>query len=155
MTKISNKKNKLSIDKAYIHAIEPKISITEFEFCNIDLLKKMKDSFSREIAIQDLLEYYEDKYILQILNEIISKLQDNGKLHIQGLDIKSLCNSVASGQIDILTFKTLLLSSGKKNFYSVLQIKSILKNIPNIEITKIKFMNGLQYYLECTKKSHI
>lgn len=152
MTKQTSKtKSKITLDKIYLHTIEPQIPVSEFEFYNINDIKKLKTKSAKEITIQDLLEYYEDKYINILLNDIISKLDINGKLHIQGLDIRSLCGGFVYGQVDISTFKSLIMGRGKKNIYSISQVKNILKDINNIEITKIKFINGLQYYLECVK----
>ena len=84
---------------------------------------------------------------------IASKLKSKGKLHLQGTDANSLCCGVAYSQLDIMTFKTLLFGAKKNNIFNVTQIKKSIENyIKDVEINKIKFLNGLQYYIECVKK---
>lgn len=151
MTKTVNK-SKITLEKIYLHILQPNIPIAEFEFHSINDIKKLKNESAKEIAIQDLLEYYEDKYVNSLLNEIVSKLENNGKLHIQGMDIRSLCSSFVYGQIDTIAFKSLIINN-KKNIYSISQIKNSIKQINGLEISKIKFINGLQYYLECIKSN--
>jgi hypothetical protein len=152
MNKLSRKTNKVS-PKIFLHFIEPQIKIEDFNFFDVSKLDKIKESSLQEVIIQDLLEYFTDAEFVAILSKIVSKLKRGGKLHIQGIDAHSLCCGVAYSQIDMLAFKAMLFSTNKNNIFSITQIKQTIENqITNIEINKIKFLNGLQYYIECFKK---
>lgn len=152
MSKLLRKTSKIP-QKIFLHFIEPQVKIEEFEFFDASKIDKIKDNSVQEIAIQDLLEYFSDTESIRILVKIVSKLKPKGKLHIQGTDANSLCCGVAYSQIDIMTFKALLFGAKKNNIFSISQIKkSIENNLNELEINKIKFLNGLQYYIECLKK---
>jgi hypothetical protein len=150
---LKHKKPKIVNKKIYLHYLEPQIKLDGFEFVDILKIDKIKNSSVEEIIIQDLLEYNNDTINISILNKIISKLQPNGKLHIQGLDAKAMCYGIVYSQLDISTFKILVFGSNKNNIYSIGQIKNCIANDLNnkLIIEKIKFLNGLQYYIECVK----
>jgi len=152
MNKLSRKNNKIS-NKVFLHFIEPQIKLEGFEFYDVSKLDKIKDSYLDEVIIQDLLEHFPDTESIPILRKIISKIKQNGKIHIQGTDANALCCGVAYSQIDIMTFKSLLFGNNKINIFNLAQLKKqIQDNIKNIDINKIKFINGLQYYIECVKQ---
>lgn len=152
MNKLSRKTNKIS-SKIFLHLIEPQIKAEGFEFYDASKIDKIKENSLEEIIIQDLLEYFSDNDYIKILINIVSKLKPDGKLHIQGTDANSLCCGVAYSQIDVMTFKALLFGANKSNIFSLTQLKTQIEdNIKSIDINKIKFLNGLQYYIECAKK---
>lgn len=152
MNKLSRKTNKIS-SKIFLHLIEPQIKVEGFEFYDASKIDKIKENSLEEIIIQDLLEYFSDNDYIKILINIVSKLKPDGKLHIQGTDANSLCCGVAYSQIDVMTFKALLFGASKSNIFSLTQLKTQIEdNVKSIDINKIKFLNGLQYYIECVKK---
>lgn len=152
MNKLSRKSNKIP-SKVFLHFIEPQIKLEGFEFYDVSKLDKIKDSYFDEVIIQDLLEHFSDAESIPILRKIISKTKQDGKIHIQGTDANALCCGVAYSQIDIVTFKTLLFGANKINIFNLAQLKKqIQDNIKDIDLNKIKFINGLQYYIECIKK---
>ena len=150
----TKKPNKIINRKIYLHYFEPKIKIDGFEFVNIEKIDKIKNNIYEEIIIQDVLEYHSDNNAVILLQKIASKLQTGGKLHIQGLDSKALCYGVVYSQLDVEAFKNFVFGSGKNNIYTINQIKGFIKNQAGelLSINKIKFLNGLQYYVECIKK---
>jgi hypothetical protein len=153
MTKLSRKNNKIS-SKIFLHFIEPEINLEGFQFYDINKLNKIKDLSLEEIVIQDLLEYFSDMEFIDVLSKITNKLKPAGKLHIQGTDANSLCCGVAYSQIDIETFKILLFGAKKSNIFGLSHLKKhIENNLTNLSINKIKFINGLQYYIECVKNN--
>ncbi len=147
------KKNKIISKKIFLHYIEPQVKIDGFEFVHIDKIDKLKNNSMEEILIQDLLEYHSDEENIGILNKLIGKLMAGGKIHIQGLDSKALCYGVTYAQIDTNTFRALVYGFGKHNIYNISQIKSLIFNEfkSALVIEKIKFINGMQYYIECIK----
>ena len=152
MNKLSQKNNKIH-PKIFLHLTEPSIKVEGFEFFDVSKINKIKAMSLEEVIIQDLLEYFSDSEAVQLLVNIASKLKSKGKLHLQGTDANSLCCGVAYSQLDIMTFKTLLFGAKKNNIFNVTQIKKSIENyIKDVEINKIKFLNGLQYYIECVKK---
>jgi len=153
LLKKNKTQSKTTNKKIYLHYFEPKVKIEGFEFVNIEKLEKLKNNTYEEIVIQDVLEYYSDSDAVIVLKEIANKLQANGKLHIQGLDSKALCYGIVYSQIDITSFKTFVFGIGKNNIYTIGQVKNFINNeISSIlKINKVKFLNGLQYYIECIK----
>lgn len=151
---LKTKKSKKKIDKIYLHYFKPDVELNDFEFIEVQKLGKIKDNSLTEIIIQDLLEFNDHNTNTAILNKVLSKLKSGGILHIQGLDIKAMCYGVVYSQIDTIAFKTLVFGQGKNNIYTIAQIKKLITNEMNnlFDIQKIKFMNGLQYYIECSKK---
>jgi hypothetical protein len=39
----------------------------------------------------------------------------------------------------------------KKNIFCIDKMKRLISTIPDIKISKIKFLNGINFYVECTK----
>lgn len=151
MSKLSKPtKPKLISDKIYLHYIESEFKIDGFEFYNASDIDKLKENSISEILLQDFLDFNNDHDNNKILSDIVNKLKVGGILHIQSLDLRSLCNSLVYSQIDDNTFKAIVFGNGKTNLYSIPQIKELIKQT-NLKINKIKFLNGLQYYIECAK----
>lgn len=153
MSRLLKNKNKNLFSKIYLHYIEPQISIEDFKFYDAQKIDKLKDNSINDIFLNDLLDYNNSNDNITLLNKCIEKLKPNGKIHIQGFDTRAICHGLTYGQIDISLFKNLVFSNGKINIHSIEEIKNILnKEYKNkLVIEKIKFLNGLQYYIECGK----
>lgn len=153
--KIKNKKEIVNkpILKYYVHLLENDQPIKNYEFIKLsDFLKKTKKETVSEIFISDLLDYYIDSERTDLIKEIISKLDKNSKLYIQGTDPKLLSSSYLYGQIDINIFKAMIFGNGnKKNITNISDIRNIINSIDNMKINEIKFINAIQYYIECYK----
>jgi effector-binding domain-containing protein len=141
-------------EKYYVHMLEPAQKMDGFKFLELSTyLKKIKKNSSGDIFIGDLLEYFSVLETTQVLNELISKLSSESKIFIQGIDAKSVAYNFATDQIDSNMFISLLYNNGtKKTVFTFPNIKYIIKNIDGIEITNIKFINSINYYIECQKK---
>lgn len=144
--------NKNKVQKSiYLHLIEPSIGIDNFEFHNISKIKKIKKKSVQEIYIGDLLDYFSDEEVPLLLVEIISKLTTNGKLHIQSYDTRCLVSALVYNNINTSIFKNLIFNAGKKNIHTLGEIKRLLDD-NNIKLNKCKYMNAIQYYIECIKE---
>lgn len=140
------------IDKKYfMHIIKSTYDIANFEFVSLDKIKKIKNKSASEIMIQDLLEYLSDEEMHDKLQTICDKLKTDGKLFIQGVDPRSISASLTYGQIPLSLFRTMVFGVGKKNIYAIAQIKELISSINDMKITEIKFINAIQYYIECQK----
>lgn len=146
-----SKKNTASAKKTkyYIHQLKPQIEISGFEFCSLEDIDKIKNNSATEIFIYDLLEYIPYEDLFTVYQEILKKLAKNGIIHIHGTDLRSLCLSVLDGQINSGVFRSILFGYHKRNIMSISDIKLFIGSYPNLVIQKIKFLNGLQYYIEC------
>lgn len=141
------------MSKYYIHVKKPNPELQNYEFIPVENLEnKLEEISAEDIHIHDLLDYL-DTNVMGILQLIKSRLKKNGKLTLQGTDIKSLASSLIHGQIGVGTFKSMVygIDSDKRSSYSISEIKSILNNLDSIKIDKIQFLNGSQYYIECHK----
>ena len=138
--------------KYFIHYNKPPVDISGFDFYDFAKLNKIKDSTIKEIFIYDLLEYVPFMDVHSIYNELLDKLEPNGLLHIQGTDSKSLCLSLLSSQIDNNAFRSMIFGAKKINIMSFNELRKLLESNGKAYITKTKFINALQYYVECCKK---
>lgn len=136
----------------YLHLAEPSIMVDGFEFTNFSKIKKIKKTSIDEIYIGDLLDYFDNESCSVILLEIMNKLKDGGKLYIQSFDAKCLASSLVYGNINTVAFKNLLFGASKKNIFTLNDLKGIIEN-SNIKITKCRFINAMQYYIECVKNA--
>lgn len=137
--------------KYYIHYLKPQIELNGFTFYDFNKINKIKEKSLDEIFIYDLLEYIKYGDLSEVVEVISNKLTKNGILHIQGTDMKSLCLAVVDSQLDSNIFRSIVLSPNKKNLMSFNEIRTFIDGFNNIHINKIKFINGLQYYIECSK----
>lgn len=147
-------KKNISNEKHYIHLFEPNQKIDGFNFMSMEVfLKKFKKNSSNDIFIGDLLEYFPANETINVINELVAKLSINQKLYIQGIDAKSVSYSFATDQMDSTMFATLLYNNGtKKTTFTFPNMKYILSNINDLKITNIKFINSVNYYIECQKQ---
>lgn len=149
MTQLNNNSPNKTL---YLHIIEPEKLSEQFKFLSVkDFLKKKKIKDS-DIFIGDLLEYFSHDASLDIFNNIVEKLSTGFKLLIQGVDIRSIANSFSMDEMNETIFNMLVYGNGKKQSISFYKMKNIIHARANIEIDSIKFMNSINYYIECVKK---
>lgn len=138
--------------KIFVHYKENSTEIKDYTFVHFTKIDKIKNSSVSEIFIQDLLEYIDASLdIRQFILVLMSKLQQNGKIYIQGNDVYNITAALLYKQINILTFKNLVYGFGKKNILSFKELKNLLNDMSDGTITQSKFINGLQYFIEYTK----
>jgi len=134
----------------YLHIFENE-NIPNFTFVRLDQFLS-EDKYKKkeyEIFLGDCLEYFDQKSAVERLKKLISKLEKDSVIYIQGVDIKSVSYNFASDQMGEAVFNSIVHGLGKKTSFSFAKIKYILENIGNIEIQEIKFINSISYYIEC------
>jgi len=134
-----------------LHFFEPSSTLDGFEFVDVKKIKKIKNKSVKECFIGDLLDYIKDDKALILLKEIVAKLCDNGKLYIQSNDANSLCLAMTLNHINLPILKNMLFLVDKKNIYNIIEIKKIIDQTKGLSIDKYRFINNIQYYIECTK----
>lgn len=139
------------IKKYFVYLQPPLAKIDGFEFLHIKDIETMSLLSLDYVYIYDLLDYIDEQSCEKTLKLIKSRLKTNGRLIFQGTDIQSLSASLIYGQIELATFKSMIYGTGKKTSYTISNIKTILNDISGLEISKIQFINGSQYYIECVK----
>lgn len=139
-----------SISKKYfIHILKPNTDLKDFEFVLWNDIQSVPESSAESIYIHDLLDYVDETSVGKTIRILKSKLANNGKLYIQGTDIKSASASLLYGQINIKIFKSMVYGIGKKSTYTISDIREILNDIDGIKILSIDYINASQYYIEC------
>lgn len=143
MSKTKNKETKI-----YLHIINPSIGIEGFEFFDLKQIKKIKKASISEIYIGDLLDYIDIDNENQIISEIINKLSPKGKLHVQGVDAKSLASYLIYNNINVELYRNILYNNNKKNIHTLGSLKNLLSFYGNLQLNKARYINNIQYYVE-------
>jgi hypothetical protein len=153
MVKKSNK-TIINNKKYFIHFFKPDNNkiLDVYEFYDIKKINKIKTESVSNIFLYDLLGYIEQPNVLPLIKDIVGKLSIGGHLYIQDNDIKLLCSSYLSNQINTAIYKNIVYSKGKINCSTLCEIKDIMYNISCLDIIEIKFLNAFQYYIGCQKK---
>lgn len=141
----------MTTSKYYIHIYDPKIDTMEYKYVNykdIDLIKK---SSSSEIFINDLLEYLSVDEASVCIDKIKTKLSKTGLLHLQNIDLKTFCLNIAYDQITSDLFNNIILEGvPKKHIYNLDSLKKLITS-KGLIISKFRFLNGINFYIECAK----
>lgn len=140
-------KNQENKDKIFLSIYDTNHIPTGYQLCKYDELEKIKDNSLTDIFITDLLDYYTDNQIPNIIESIISKLANNGILHIQSIDLEQFAIYLTHKVIPIEHKKMLF---GNKNNIQTLSLISnlIIYKYPNIKILLRQYINGYEYYLK-------
>lgn len=156
--KIKNKKSSLDTKqlKYSVHILKPDQTIQNFDFLMLnEFLKKTKKSSVSEVFLYDLFDYTDQVDNLELLKSIVAKLKPGGKIYIQGTDAKLLSSAYLYGQMDIVLYRSMLFGGyagfDKKNIFTVSDIKNLISDIDNLKFSEIKYINAIQYYVECCK----
>lgn len=143
-------KNKL-YRSIFLHFIEPSIDIDNFEFYDANKIKKLKNNSLEAIYIGDLLDYVNPNNSVELIATICSKLKSGGLLHIQSNDSRSLASALIYNNINNKIFKNMIFGSEKKTIYTLGELKQVINDVVELKVTKCKFLNAIQYYIECVK----
>lgn len=117
-------------------------------YYNIDDIDNSNIHNFTHIIIQDLLDYYEDKTIAQILSGIREKMAPDSIIEIQGVDLKQLCVAVANDDVDEQLVKNILFS--RKNAHNIYDIQNYLQDA-GFQIRSKRFINIFEYNITATK----
>lgn len=133
----------------FIHIFKPDMIPVGYEFYALENLDLLEDASVDNILIQDLLDYDSDDHADKNLVRIYKKLNTNGKLHIQSIDIKQLSIAIAFDDIEINLAKQILYPY-KKSIHTMNEITKMLVQNSFVIETK-NFINIFEYYILCTK----
>lgn len=100
------------------------------------------------ILIGDLLDYYDNEHIINILSLIVDKISPSGYIEIQGPDISELCVASASTQIDIDTVKDVI--RNRKTIHTIYDVEQMLQNL-KLTINKKRYVNIFEYHILAQK----
>lgn len=121
---------------------------TKFE--HIDNIADYADGSLDHVVIQDLLDFYPDEEVGEVLSKVISKLSRGGTLDIQSIDVKMLGVAIAFNDINTELTKQVLYPF-KRSIHTMSEIVDMCaKN--GMDITIKKYVNIFEYYISSTKK---
>lgn len=109
---------------------------------NINDLDNIDIENYKHIIIQDLLDFYPETSVTQVLLSIYNKMSLDSKIEIQGIDLKQLCVAVASEDVDETLAKNILFS--RKNTNTIYDIQTYLKEV-GFKIDTRKYINIFEY----------
>jgi hypothetical protein len=143
--------------KKYIVSVSPEIIKDindEYEILDIKNIHKLKKNSVSDLYFSDVLDYLSNNQAINSLfDQIKDKLCANASIHIQGTDIQCISSALVYGQITNTIFNMVVFGEGKRSIHSMQEIKKIILETGFLKINEIKFLNGIQYYIECQKIS--
>lgn len=116
-----------------------------YEYIEYSKLKKIKKA--DEIFVFDMLDFLDHEQQKESLKLIASKLKNLGTIKVQGVDALLLSSALLNKQIDLQLYNNILLN-GKKYIHTMGQIRQLVQDAGYV-ILETKFLNGIQYYLNC------
>lgn len=150
---ISNgKKNIFTLNSksVYTHILKPESVPAGLEYIDTNvLLAEVPDNTLETILMGDTLDYVTYQECIGILDGIIAKLENGGRIIIQAADIYQLCCAVAFSDMDIDTLK-LVLFGGKQNMFTNYQISEEIES-RGLKIVEKRFVNMFEYYIKAIK----
>lgn len=136
-------------DTVYVHQYKPESLPVGVTYESIDNFLSIDNSSTKELMITDLLDYYPESVVPNVVTEIIKKIQPGCKIHIQSVDINLISTSLASGDIDDSLVKSLLYSY-RRSIHTMYDIeKLLLQNI--CTILNKKYINLFEYFILAEK----
>lgn len=122
----------------------------DYDFCSLNELEKLTTEYTN-IYIGDLIDYLPTDKIKEILQEILDKIVQNGRLHIKGPDIFQLCWYCSKLNLDLSKFRYIIYENGRKSCYTVDEIIVLISDIPDIQIESVSYINGYEYSVAIKK----
>lgn len=141
--------SKITSKHIYTHTLKPDIIPSGLEYINIEELVNSSNTKFETIVIADTLDYVQYNQAMVLLDNLIDKLDNGGKLIIQGPDLYQLCSAGCFQDIDIDTIK-LILFNGKQNVFTNYDIQKELE-ARGIMIVEKRFINIFEYYIKAVK----
>jgi len=133
-----------------ISAYESKKTPSSFTVVLYNDIETIEKETVEELFLLDLLDYFKDSEIVEVLSEILSKVCTGGRIHIQSMDIDQFCLYFSSR---ILEFNEKnILYSGQKNIQSMTSLLNIIDKNFQCEVLAKKYINGYEYYILLEKK---
>jgi hypothetical protein len=135
--------------KIFLHFEEQDLTPVDLKFESITNIDSHNDNSFEEISIQDLLDYIPADAVSLTLEKIVNKLAPEGKLHIQGTDLKQIGIAIAFNKADQRLIKSILYPH-KKSIATLSNMVELIKSLDLIIEVK-KYINVFEYYV-CAKK---
>lgn len=139
--------------KIFLHVDEQELAPINLDFVSISDIDKYEDNSIKEISIQDLLDYIPENDVSQTMDTIVSKLEPDGIIHIQGTDLKQLSIAVAFNKVESKLIRNILYPH-KKSISTLRAVIELLKSL-DMDIQEKKFVNIFEYYVSAKKKQNI
>lgn len=120
---------------------------TKFE--HVDDISNYPDGSIDNIVIQDLLDFYPEEEVEQVLKNIVLKLKPGGKLDIQSIDMKMLGIAIAFNDINPDLTKQVLYPF-KRSIHTMSEIVKLFSD-NDLAVNIKKYINIFEYYISSTK----
>ena len=140
------KYQKSNSNKLFISLYDTSNIPTGYELCLYANIEEIPAKSLDEIFITDLLDFYSDQQINGIINTLISKLNNNGKLYIQSIDLEQFCIYLVNRGIS--PQHKYVLFNKKINIQTLSSISTIALSNQSLKCLSRKYVNGFEYYLE-------
>lgn len=136
-------------DSIYFHIDKPSSLPIGVSFDYIKNIESYKDESISTILLHDLLDYYSDDQIQSFVELLKSKLQNDGKIIIQSIDMKQLSRAVTFDEVDIDLVKQILYPI-KKSIHTLHDIEKLFNSMGMKTVIK-KYINLFEYYIVIKK----
>jgi hypothetical protein len=114
--------------KIFLHFEEQDLTPVDLKFESITNIDSHNDNSFEEISIQDLLDYIPADAVSLTLEKIVNKLAPEGKLHIQGTDLKQIGIAIAFNKADQRLIKSILYPH-KKSIATLSNMVELIKSL--------------------------
>lgn len=143
-------KKKTKPNKVFIAHTDILETPTNFERIGISDLDKTKDGSLKEIFITSVLGGFSDENVTEFIRRCVNKLDTDGIMYIQDLDIEQICVYL-SHKVLAIAEKNLLYKNRRTNIFYMRYIIDILGQFKNITIEQVNFINGYEFFIQIKK----
>lgn len=147
MSKEKNEKQ----NAIFFHVSEQELSPSESKYENVANIKNYEDNSIDNIILQDTCDYLVANDIKTMIDAMHTKLKNNGKIYLQGSDMKQLCVAVTFDMVAESIIKKVLYPN-KKSIHNMGEIIALLKD-SGFKIIVKKYINVFEYYIEAVKNA--
>lgn len=133
----------------FFHTSDQDLTPTQSTYCHISQADNYENGTLEEIVFQDLLDYFTEDKIENIINIAYTKLQNGGSLHIQGSDLRQLSIALVFNTINEELVKKILYPH-KKSIHTISEILDMLKKV-GFNIENKRYVNVFEYYIKAYK----
>lgn len=121
-----------------------------YRYYDLEDIHDLKSEYEN-IYIGDLIDYLPKDKIKTTIQEIVDKLEQNGKIHIKGPDIFQLCWYCSKLNLDLGKFKYIIYENGRKTCHTLDEIILLFRDIPGIKIDSASYTNAYEYSITMVK----
>lgn len=132
------------------HIHKPDMIPVGMRYEHIKELDNYSDTSITSIVLQDILDYIAYENIIPIIELCFKKLDTNGLISVQGIDMHKIASSITFHEIEHDTAKKILYNNNKRSIHSRNDICKILKSCGFIIETQ-QYINMFEYFIEAKK----